>query len=231
VVSVRTLTRVRPAARPVGPAVADLAPALGLDRGDRSVARCVEVRPGPWEVGAVATEARHLLLLVEGTLLRSVRIGVREGAELLGPGDPLCLEPDDNPAFRTTLRAMTPCRIAVLDERVLSAAAARPALCAALFAAVSRRTAAIAGQVAITQHTSIDERLRLLLPALAARWGVVTPDGVLLPAFLSHAVLAALIGVRRPSLTAALGGLVESALLVRLPDRRWRVAHEIGVLG
>ena len=61
------------------------------------------------------------------------------------------------------------------------------------------------------------------LAELAERWGVVTPEGVLLPGFLSHSVLAALTASRRPSLTTAMVRLTEAGHIRRLPDRRWAV--------
>jgi hypothetical protein len=79
-------------------------------------------------------------------------------------------------------------------------------------------------QLAIGQLSTIEERLEVLIPRLADRWGVVTAHGVVLPAFFSHTLLSALVGVRRPSLTTALASLTDPSLLRRLPDRRWLVA-------
>ena len=62
-----------------------------------------------------------------------------------------------------------------------------------------------------------------LLPPLADRWGVMSAAGVLLPAFLTHSVLAAMLGVRRPSFTTAAHRLAETGAVQRQDDGRWLV--------
>jgi CRP-like cAMP-binding protein len=188
-------------------------------------ARTFGLRTGLWDPAGLGA-LRHAplpLLVVEGAVLRSVALRGREAADLLGAGDLLRLDVDDG-AFATRFRALTPCRVAVLDDRVQAAAAADPALTGALVDAALRRADALAAQVVLAQVVAIDDRLRVLFPALAERWGRVTGDGVVLPSFLSHTVLAALVGARRPSLTAAVARLVEDGTVRRLPDRRWLLA-------
>jgi CRP-like cAMP-binding protein len=46
----------------------------------------------------------------------------------------------------------------------------------------------------------------------------VTPDGVRLELPLTHAVLGKLVGAHRPSVTTALGSLVDRGLVVRAED-------------
>lgn len=163
-------------------------------------------------------------LVVGGVILRTVTLGRRTSALLLAAGD-LLVEGDREPApFRARARALIPSAIVVLDAATMARASQVPALSARLAAAADRQTDALVLQALLAQLTSIEERLAVLLPHLADRFGSVSTDGVLLPAFLSHSVLAALVGVRRPSLTTALVAHAEAGSLRRLDDRRWLLA-------
>ena len=199
----------------------DVAEVLGLGTSGPA-ARTLSVRTGMWDPSRLATLASGPLplLVVDGAVLRSVMLRGREAADLLGAGDLLRMDVDDG-RFATRFRSLTPCRVAVLDDRVQAAAAAEPALAAALVDAALRRAGALSAQVVLAQIVAIDDRLRILFPMLAERWGRVTGDGVVLPSFLSHTVLSALVGARRPSLTAAVARLVDEGTVRRLPDRRW----------
>ncbi len=87
------------------------------------------------------------------------------------------------------------------------------------------RTNTVARQLVLAQWSSADDRLMATFRVLADRWGVVTPDGVALPSFLTHSVLAPLVGARRPSVTTALKRLTTGGLVRRAADGRWIVAH------
>ena len=60
---------------------------------------------------------------------------------------------------------------------------------------------------AIAQLGRVDLRVLALLWHLADRWGTVTPDGVVLPLRLTHALLGRLVGAQRPTVTLALAQL------------------------
>jgi CRP/FNR family transcriptional regulator, cyclic AMP receptor protein len=211
-------------------ASADVGEVLGLST-PGPAARTMTVRTGAWNP---ARDERVLngelpLLMVDGAMQRTVCLRTREGSDLLGPGDLLHLDLDDG-VFDTRFRALTPCRFAILDDRVRAVAAAQPELSSALIEAAIRRAGMLAAQVVLAQIVAIDDRLRILFPSLAERWGRVTADGVVLPAFLSHTVLSALVGARRPSLTAAVGRLVDEGTVRRLPDRRWLLAPDLAAV-
>jgi CRP-like cAMP-binding protein len=210
-------------ARPV-----DVAEVLGIEIAGPP-ARVLAMPHGRWSpppLGAGGT-GRPPLLIVEGALLHCVTLRGREGADLLGPGD---LVPEDTAAgpFSARHRVLLSGRVAVLDDRVMAAVAADPRLAVALADTALRRAGALAAQVVLAQLVAIDDRLRVLLPSLAERWGRVTADGIVLPAFLSHTVLSALVGARRPSLTAAVARLVDDGTVRRLPDRRWLLPGGLG---
>jgi CRP/FNR family transcriptional regulator, cyclic AMP receptor protein len=182
-------------------------------------ARVLAVRRGHWDAVADASAPGvYGFVIINGTMLRRVTAGHREGAELLGPGD--LLQPGRE-QDAVAWRAVTDCTLAVLDVRLLADAGAVPELSGALLAAANARTNTVARQLVVAQWPSVDERLVATLEMLAERWGVVTTDGIVLPDFLTHSVLAPLVGARRPSVTTSLKRLSEAGSVRRRPDGRW----------
>jgi CRP-like cAMP-binding protein len=72
----------------------------------------------------------------------------------------------------------------------------------------------------------VDDRLLVVMWFLAERWGRVRPEGVVLPLKLTHQLLAALVGAKRPSVTTALGELTTAGLLERRDDGSWLLHGE-----
>ena len=79
---------------------------------------------------------------------------------------------------------------------------------------------------AVTHMTRVDDRLLVLMWFLAERWGRVRPEGVVVPLKLTHQLLAALVGAKRPSVTTALGELTAAGLLERRDDGSWLLHGE-----
>lgn len=184
----------------------------------------IGVRRGAWDAVADAREhSSHGFVVVSGALLRRVVAGHREGAELLGPGD--LVQPAAETDGDVTWRAVTDIVLAVLDQQTLSEAGAVPEILTALLQAAVTRTNAVARQLVLAQWSSADDRLLATFRTLSDRWGVVTTEGVALPAFLTHSVLAPIVGARRPSVTTALKRLTESGAVRRADDGRWLLAH------
>lgn len=182
------------------------------------------LRRGVWDAAADAAEhAASGFVIVEGAILRRVVVGHREGAELLGAGD--LIQPATESEGDVTWRAVADTTLAVVDARVLAEAGAFPELLTALLTAATTRTNTVARQLVMAQWSSADDRLMATFRVLAERWGVVTPDGVALPSFLTHSVLAPLVGARRPSVTTALKRLTGTGLVRRAADGRWIVSH------
>jgi CRP-like cAMP-binding protein len=208
---------------PLVEALAERADELAADRLElarRAVhARVLTVRRGHWDAPAdAASPGVYGFLIVEGTVLRRVSAGHREGAELLGPGD--LLQPSRE-IDHVGWRAVTDATMAIIDLRVLADAAQLPELAAALLAAANARTNTVARQLVVAQWPSVDERLVATLEMLAERWGVMTTEGIVLPDFLTHSVLAPLVGARRPSVTTALKRLAAAGSVRRRTDGRW----------
>lgn len=217
--------------RPLGrriPVVDVLGQVAGLDddrfeRARRIRARTLGVRRGLWDAATdVGEHAPDGFLVVSGALLRHVTAGHREGAELLGPGD--LIQPASEKLPEVSWRALADTVLAILDGPLMHEAAAVPELVPALLSAAASRANTVARQLVVAQWSSADERIVATLSMFADRWGVVTPRGVALPAFLTHAVLAPLVGARRPSVTTALQRLHATGRVRRAEDGRWLLA-------
>jgi len=162
------------------------------------------------------------LLMLQGVVTRDIVFAGRTTTELLGAGDVLRPWEDDvqfDPLpFSVGWHVHEPTRVAVLDGRVALASARWPVLAGALSRRHVRRARSLAFQLAIAQLPRVDDRLLVLLWALAERWGRVSPQGVRLPLALPHRTLATLVGARRPSVTTALSGLSRDGLVERTED-------------
>jgi CRP/FNR family cyclic AMP-dependent transcriptional regulator len=176
------------------------------------VAEARTLKRGPWEPGIPRSAACDLgLLIVDGVVLRQVRIRSRRTAELLGAGD--LIRPwqggdaNDQLLPEVTWQVVEPATIAVLDGRFGAVAAHWPSLLAALIERAATRSRSLALRLAIAQEPNVCERLLMLLTHLADRWGRVGPDGVVIPLRLSQELLADLVAARRQSVCCALGEL------------------------
>ena len=172
-----------------------------------------------------ADTARHFgFLVLDGLLVREVRVGERSLAEILGPGD--VLRPWEQGAgevhgIEVRWRALTTVRMAELDAQLAQAARHWPEVTAELSARGIRRANDLAAQAAISHMRRVEDRLVYLLTHLASRWGRVTPDGIVLSLPLTHATLAQLVGARRPSVTAAFGELAREGICVPRGQGTW----------
>ena len=205
----------------------------GLHRGAQreaqlqAVAPALRLDPGAWDgtVPGVEDPTDHVgLLVLEGLMLRTTRLGRQKHSEVIGPGDLIRpwerLDEASNP-YETSWTVIESARIAVLNPAFLKWACRWPLVMAAIVGRAMRRSQSLALQLAITDTRRIDERLMLLFWHLADRWGRVRPDGVLVPLRVTHDVLAELVGAQRPTVTTALQKLVAAGQLKRLPDKTW----------
>jgi CRP/FNR family cyclic AMP-dependent transcriptional regulator len=178
--------------------------------------------PGAWDPQEEYDDVPPVvgLLVLGGLLTRDIVFAGRTTTELLGSGDLLRPWDDDlqfDPLpFRVTWQVHVGARLAILDTRVAMAAGRWPPIATALGARHVRRARSLAFQRAIGQLPRVEDRLIVLLWALAERWGRVGPDGVRVPLDLPHRTLATLVGARRPSVTTALTGLARAGLVERV---------------
>lgn len=212
----------------------DLAEAIPPAIRERAIIECIapvaRIRRGRWsaERANLAHDGIGLLVL-DGLLIRRVGVDGRFGAELLGEGD--ILRPwqgEDAPPTlsRTTgWRVLETTRVALLDRRVAQRLARYPELTGRLVGRALERSRNLAVNMAIVHQPRVDVRLHMLLWHLAARWGQVRPDGVLLRLRLTHTVLADLVAARRPTVSTSLSELAKGGLL-RHCDDVWLLTGE-----
>jgi CRP/FNR family transcriptional regulator, cyclic AMP receptor protein len=199
---------------------ADLRPHEAALARDELVATLVESdwseRSGTWAIGD-----RGLgLLVLDGLLMREVRILSTSSAELLGTGD--LLRPSDVDGQFTLpvpgqveWTVLAPLELALLDATFLDTACRYPPVVARLMGRAVGRAKALAQHEAVTNLRHVETRLLVQFWHLAERWGRVGREGVTVSLPLTHELLAKLVGAARPSVTTALGHLAARGDLVK----------------
>ena len=196
-----------------------VAPAITLGKGDWSP------RQGP------PGENAHIgVLVTDGILCREVAIGDSICAELVGPGDLLrpWVGPGDNLLVSCDVRwhVLEDAQLAMLGQRFAAVAARWPALTTALVGRAISRSHALALSATISCTTGLETRLSMLFWHMAARWGKVRPDGVVVPIAMTHELISRLIGARRPSVSTALKQLERGGVIKRLHGGGWLLAGD-----
>ena len=197
----------------------------------RAAVRRQWLEPGRWEPPTDPdAHVGHLgLLVLDGLLLRLLRLDGLDCPELVGAGDLLLPWDQDAGGFVTTevsWTALERTTVAVLDARFAGAICRWPAITSALLARSVQRSRALAFHLAIVHVRHAETRLHMLLWHLADRWGRVTPSGVHLPLCLTHETLAHLVCMRRPTASSALQRLVRAGQIARRPDGTWLLTGE-----
>jgi hypothetical protein len=194
-----------------------------------AVAAIAELPGGIWNPRAQAFPDAELgVLVLQGLLIRDVRVPEARCGELIGPGT--LLRPWDDAVEEAPMRhdvvwhVVEPTRLAVLDQHFVRVTAHWPALLTALVARATERTHDLAVMMSINSLKRVDMRLLAFFWHLADRYGKVTADGVLIPVPLTHRQLALVIGAQRPSVTSALGTLAACERLRRDERGRWLLA-------
>lgn len=203
------------------------------------VADSTIVPEGPWTPPGQDAMGRGALglLVLNGLVTRSIGFDGRQTPELLGAGDLLRpWESDAAAGFvepEASWRIMERATVALLDECFAERVRRVPGLHASLLGRAVQRSRWWALHSAVTQIRRAEPRVLLLLWHLADRWGRVTPHGVHLPLPLTHAFLARLACMRRPTVSAALAVLARAGELERRSDRTWMLTGappDIGML-
>ncbi len=196
------------------------------------ICRCVSIRTGHWGGKLVSEPGEGIgLLVLQGLLVRRVGVDSRFGAELLGEGDllrPWPAEEEARDAAREPAsgwQVLEPTRLAVLDEPFAARLGRYPQLTGRIVGRALRRSRDLALNMAIVHQTRVDIRVHMLLWHLAARWGRVSRDGIVLSLHLTHEVLADLVAARRPTVTSALSSLSKKGLVSSI-DRGWLLCGE-----
>lgn len=221
--------------------VFDLDPAL-LSALDAATARTVRARGvadsvvlprGRWTPPSAAAglgSGAIGLLVLDGMLTRTIRFAGHESPELVGAGDLLRPWDEDDGggslAFDTEWRVLDRATVALLDAGFARRMAGMPGLMGALLGRTVERSRWLSFQLAIAHVRRAEPRVQMLLWHLADRWGRVTPEGIVVPLRLTHATIARLVCMRRPTVSATLARLVREGELARNGSGTWTLTGE-----
>jgi CRP-like cAMP-binding protein len=195
---------------------------------ERAVAGVIRVDDRRWdttELRGAADPGWLGVLVLDGLLLRRVRVGRRSACELFGPGD--IVRPWDIDGEYAPLPigidwiVLEPMRLAVLDTAFALRVARWPSISSRIVGRVAQRARYLTLTQAVTHLPRVHARLLILFWLLAERWGRVSPHGVYVRLPLTHSVLAMLVGAQRPTVTLALQRLARGGLLLREQTDRW----------
>jgi hypothetical protein len=183
------------------------------------VVRVVEVEDASALTDALAREDVAAVLVVQGLITSEIRLGERPCARLHGPGSLLSPQVEAGDVLESGEELSgAAATVALVDRALVERAAAWPVIGYNLLARASDETRRLAIDHAIAQLPRAEDRLLYALWHLAERWGRVTRSGVDLPLRLTHETLGRLTGSKRPSVTLALGLLIEQGRIVRGGD-------------
>jgi hypothetical protein len=191
---------------------------------------------GPVIVSAEAVDPAHLgLLVLDGVLSRELLADEVASLELLAPGDVVRpWQPFDDsglPGVEDRWNVLAEVRAALLDAETARRLGQYPEIYRVLIERLTERAQRLAVMQMISQLNRVARRVLTLLWHLAATWGRVTPDGVLIPLALSHRLLAQLVGARRPTVSTAISELVRAGDIARNPDGTWLLLGESARVG
>jgi CRP-like cAMP-binding protein len=156
-------------------------------------------------------------VVVDGMLLQRLRLGTQDAMRLIGPGDVVAAAaPRPSTLLAQSGRqVIAETRLAILGPDFLVGARRWPGLIAGLHVRAAEQAERVSAQLVICQLPRVADRLLAMMWLLAESWGRVTPAGTTLPLVLTHEALGALIGARRPTVSLALGELIERGAIVR----------------
>ncbi len=198
----------------------------------RAVAAVIEVENSEWDptrITEVGKEGWLGLFLIDGLLIRRVKVGNRAACELFGPGD--LIRPWDTDGEYAPLpisvdwHVLKPTRLAVLDTAFALRIAQWPTITSRIVGRVAERARYLALTQAVTHLPRVYARVLILFWLLAERWGRVSPEGVYVTLPLTHEVLGMLVGAHRPPVTIALQRLSRAGLLRRERTDRWLLTN------
>ncbi len=161
-------------------------------------------------------------IVLDGMLVQPLSVNGHAGMRLLGPGDVVSLVevPQPDQVDVGGCRASGAVRMALLEREILLAARRWPLIVAGLHARGAQQTNRLLAQMMICQMPRVDERVMAIMWLLADVWGQAMPVGTLLRLKLTHQLIGELVGARRPTVTLAVGELVDRGALLR-QDGGW----------
>jgi CRP/FNR family transcriptional regulator, cyclic AMP receptor protein len=201
-----------------------MSPEARRDAVDLVRARVFRVRKGEWHPPEIDHGATGLLLL-DGLMVRTLRLGTVSSAEVVGPTD--IIRPWENDLIPSLApgvnewRVLEEASVALLDGRATALIGRWPELSAAVGGRLLRRARSLSYLMAAQHFIRVEDRLLATLWHLASMWGRVTPQGTVVPFRLTHEMLASIIGAQRPTTTTSIRSLVDKGRLTRDANRRF----------
>ncbi|MFL5896057.1 MAG: helix-turn-helix domain-containing protein [Thermoleophilaceae bacterium] len=201
----------------------ELAAELAEEQGEaarRLAAPAYTLRRGPLPPIPARAAGGHMgLLIIRGLVLREVSFLGRPSAELLGPGDLIrpCTRAlgEDLLGRSVSWFVVEKAVVADIGGSLINRLAGLPPVVEALLDRSIARAETLALDRSIASHVRVDVRVLGCLWHLAERWGIVTPGAVRIELPLTHALLARMVGARRPTVTTALQRLIALGYLRR----------------
>ncbi len=188
-------------------------------------ARVAVLAPGPFDIRALVPRPEGWigLLIREGLLHGELGAGKAQAGWLLGEDDLVRpWELDDYALTRSvSWRALTNVVVAFLDADFERRAMLFPGLMTALLGRAQRTSHWLIAKSLVISSPLVEERILLLFALLGERWGKVSNAGVRLQLPLTHALIARLVGARRPTVTTTLKSLRERGACTRDEDGCW----------
>ena len=187
-----------------------------------------QAHPGNWTPPAARPEGMLGFLVLDGTILRDVRIADRSCAHLIGPGDVFdpWTQMEVGACGPAGYRIVEEAQLAILNSRFVRSTAPFPQMLPALMERMLRQHEQISNLYALALLPRVDTRLIAFFWHLAQRWGRVGRDGVIIPLDLTHRTLGELVGGRRPTISVALTELDQAGHLRRRADGSWALARD-----
>lgn len=201
------------------------------------LARMVSLPPGtraedalPASPPPLGGDAPRSLILLDGLIGRTVRLGDATTVQLLGAGD--LLEAPGGLAGAGLVpvavgwTVLEPTRVVLLDEALMQRVRRWPEVLTGLFDRSTAQSLRLGTHCAISSLSRVEDRIETLLWFLAERWGRVGSHGVVLPLRLTHETLGQMLGAKRPTVSLALKQLAADGLVERRADGSWLLHRE-----
>jgi CRP-like cAMP-binding protein len=208
----------------------DLASAIQDSRRRKAALRAVtagslDLAPGQQpDRRVIESQGRLGVVVLGGFLVREWMTGGHISADLLGSED--VIHPWGGEPMTVMLRhtvswtALTPTRLALIDDEFFVRAAEWPEVAGALLERTGRLGQRLSLRGAI-ETLSVDARLLASFWLWASQWATVAGQGVVLRVPLSHERIARLIHARRPTVTSAIGRLRAAGMITQRRDGSW----------
>lgn len=177
----------------------------------------VQVNKGPLALASLLTSrAAFAAVVLDGVVFHRLSVGGEPGLRIIGAGDVISPPEGSGPSLLSSSRyvAQSSVRLALLGSDYLAATRRAPRITLGLVAVRTEQFERLFAQLAICQLPRVADRVLAMLWLLADSFGRVTPAGTRLPLPLTHEVLGALVGARRPTVTIALGELSKGGAVV-----------------